>query len=243
MHQLKMIWTIRLPVNKKENVVKMWSPPCCTRPCGMLFNLAQCWHTGTSGTVVLAPSPVSNLTNPLPQQSPLVEKKFSRRLSTLPPTVSISQESGSSADHSGETVLEVDLALNKIEVDLALNNKRKVSMSTEPRRRLSTTISGTRDRSPSPFRLSGRSRSPFRSGELEREEERGRLLSVGKQRRNSGATIYDRATSGATIYHGDHGVHGVQQQHTSRGKREQWARSVRAKTVSILGGASFDNIW
>ena len=207
----------------------------------MLFNLAQCWHTGTSGTVVLAHSPVSKLTNPLPQQSPLVEKKLSRRLSTAPPTVSISQESGSSADHSGETVLEVDLALNKIEVDLALNkievdlalNKRKVSMSTEPRRRLSTTISGTRDRSPSPFRLSGRSRSPFRSGELEREEERGRLLSVGKQRRNSGATIYDRATSGATIYHGDHGVHGVQQQHTSRGKREQWARSVRAKTVSI----------
>ena len=171
-----------------------------------------------TGTVVLAPSPVSNLTNPLPQQSPLVEKKLSRRLSTAPPTVSISQESGSSADHSGETVLEVDLALNK----------RKVSMSTEPRRRLSTTISGTRDRSPSPFRLSGRSRSPFRSGELEREEERGRLLSVGKQRRSSGATIYDRATSGATtIYHGD------QQQHTSRGKREQWARSVRAKTVSI----------
>ena len=204
----------------------------------MLFNLAQCWHTGTSGTVVLAPSPVSKLTNPLPQQSPLVEKKLSRRLSTLPPTVSISQESGSSADHSGETVLEVDLALN---------NKRKVSMSTEPRRRLSTTISGTRDRSPSPFRLSGRSRSPFRSGELEREEERGRLLSVGKQRRNSGATIYDRATSGATIYDRAttiyHGNHGVQQQHTSRGKREQWARSVRAKTVSILGGASFDNIW
>ena len=208
----------------------------------MLFNLAQCWHTGTSGTVVLAPSPVSNLTNPLPQQSPLVEKKFSRRLSTLPPTVSISQESGSSADHSGETVLEVDLALNKIEVDLALNNKRKVSMSTEPRRRLSTTISGTRDRSPSPFRLSGRSRSPFPSGELEREEERGRLLSVGKQRRNSGATIYDRATSGATIYDRAtsrattiyHGDHGVQQQHTSRGKREQWARSVRAKTVSII---------
>ena len=186
-------------------------------------------QSGT-GTVVLAPSPVPNLTNPLPQQSPLVEKKLSRRLSTAPPTVSISQESGSSADHSGETVLEVDLALNKIEVDLALNNKRKVSMSTEPRRRLSTTISGTRDRSPSPFRLSGRSRSPFRSGELEREEERGRLLSVGKQRRSSGATIYDRATSGATIYHGDHGV---QQQHTSRGKREQWARSVRAKTVSI----------
>ena len=213
----------------------------------MLFNLAQCWHTGTSGTVVLAPSPVSNLTNPLPQQSPLVEKKLSRRLSTLPPTVSISQESGSSADHSGETVLEVDLALNKIEVDLALNNKRKVSMSTEPRRRLSTTISGTRDRSPSPFRLSGRSRSPFRSGELEREEERGRLLSVGKQRRNSGATIYERATSGATIYDRAttiyHGDHGVQQQHTSRGKREQWARSVRAKTVSILEGASFDNIW
>ena len=187
-------------------------------------------QSGT-GTVVLAPSPVSNLTNPLPQQSPLVEKKLSRRLSTAPPTVSISQESGSSADHSGETVLEVDLALN---------NKRKVSMSTEPRRRLSTTVSGTRDRSPSPFRLSGRSRSPFRSGELEREEERGRLLSVGKQRRNSGATIYDRATSGATIYDRAtsgatiyHGDHGVQQQHTSRGKREQWARSVRAKTVSI----------
>ena len=210
----------------------------------MLFNLAQCWQTGT-GTVVLAPSPVSNLTNPLPQQSPLVERKLSRRLSTAPPTVSISQESGSSADHSGETVLEVDLALNKrketvLEVDLALNNKRKVSMSTEPRRRLSTTISGTRDRSPSPFRLSGRSRSPFRSGELEREEERGRLLSVGKQRRSSGATIYDRATSGATIYDRatsgatiHHGDHGVQQLHTSRGKREQWARSVRAKTVSI----------
>ena len=85
--------------------------------------------------------------------------------------------------------------------------------------------------------MSGRSRSPFLSGELEREEERGRLLSVGKQRRNSGATIYDRATSGATIYDRAtsiyHGDHGVQQQHTSRGKREQWARSVRAKTVSI----------
>ena len=133
-----------------------------------------------------------DVTSPL-----LVEKKYlsSRRPSALPPMVSVSQESGSSADHSGETVLEVDLAFSP-------GTRRKVSMAEPNSRRLSAI-----NRSPSPFRLGRRgSRSPCRSREWEEEVQ-------GKKRRSSG-------------------VAQQQQQRTSTRKREQWARSVRAKTMS-----------
>ena len=132
------------------------------------------------------------------ERSPLVDARLTRRPSAVPPLVSVSQESGSSADHSGETVLEVDFAYP---------GTRKVSM-TEPTRRLSTN-NLSRDRSPSPFRF-GRSgsRSPYRSRDVEEEEKM-----IGK-RRSSGATSTQ------------------QQQRTSTRKREQWARSGRAKTIS-----------
>ena len=134
------------------------------------------------------------------ERSPLVDARLTRRPSAVPPLVSVSQESGSSADHSGETVLEVDFAYP---------GTRKVSM-TEPTRRLSTN-NLSRDRSPSPFRF-GRSgsRSPYRSRDVEEEEKQ---LMIGK-RRSSGATSTQ------------------QQQRTSTRKREQWARSGRAKTIS-----------
>ena len=152
--------------------------------------------------------------------SPQPEKRYmssSRRASALPPMVSVSQESGSSADHSGETVLEVDLAYNTSHH--SHKGKRKVSMSVEStRRRLSainhpTTLS--RERSPSPFRLGRRgSRSPYRSREWETEE---KVSGFGKQRRSSGVAQQQQQQ---------------QQQRTSTRKREQWARSVRAKTMS-----------
>ena len=134
------------------------------------------------------------------ERSPLVDARLTRRPSAVPPLVSVSQESGSSADHSGETVLEVDFAYP---------GTRKASM-TEPTRRLSTN-NLSRDRSPSPFRF-GRSgsRSPYRSRDVEEEEKQ---LMIGK-RRSSGATSSQ------------------QQQRTSTRKREQWARSGRAKTIS-----------
>ena len=122
-----------------------------------------------------------------------------------PPLVSVSQDSGSSsADHSGETVLEVDLAHNTRASRSPAT--RKVSM-TEPTRRLSAINPAlSRDRSPSPFRLGRRgSRSPCRSREWE-EEVPGKRWSSG--------------------------VAQQQQQRTSTRKREQWARSVRAKTMS-----------
>ena len=142
-----------------------------------------------------------DVTSPL-----LVEKKYlsSRRPSALPPMVSVSQESGSSADHSGETVLEVDLAFSP-------GTRRKVSMAEPNSRRLSAI-----NRSPSPFRLGRRgSRSPYRSREWETEEKSG----FGKQRRSSGVAQQQQQQQ-------------QQQQRTSTRKREQWARSVRAKTMS-----------
>ena len=122
-----------------------------------------------------------------------------------PPLVSVSQDSGSSADHSGETVLEVDLAHNTRASRSP--GTRKVSM-TEPTRRLSAINPAlSRDRSPSPFRLGRRgSRSPCRSREWE-EEVQGKRWSSGVAQQQ-------------------------QQQRTSTRKREQWARSVRAKTMS-----------
>ena len=131
------------------------------------------------------------------------EQRWSRRPSAAPPLVSVSQESGSSADHSGETVLEVDFRPSRSP------GTRKVSM-TEPTRRLSAINPAlSRDRSPSPFQMGRRgSRSPFRSRDW--EEEKGK-------RRSSG-------TVGQQQQH--------QQQRTSTRKREQWARSVRAKTLS-----------
>ena len=150
------------------------------------------------------------------ERSPLVDARLTRRPSAVPPLVSVSQESGSSADHSGETVLEVDFAYP---------GTRKVSM-TEPTRRLSTN-NLSRDRSPSPFRF-GRSgsRSPYRSRDVEEEEKQ---LMIGKRRmwndvEEEEKMIGKRRSSGATSTQ--------QQQRTSTRKREQWARSGRAKTIS-----------
>ena len=168
------------------------------------------------------------------ERSPLVDARLTRRPSAVPPLVSVSQESGSSADHSGETVLEVDFAYP---------GTRKVSM-TEPTRRLSTN-NLSRDRSPSPFRF-GRSgsRSPYRSRDVEEEEKQ---LMIGKRRmwndveeeekmigkrrmwndveeEEKQLMIGKRRSSGATSTQ--------QQQRTSTRKREQWARSGRAKTIS-----------
>ena len=150
------------------------------------------------------------------ERSPLVDARLTRRPSAVPPLVSVSQESGSSADHSGETVLEVDFAYP---------GTRKASM-TEPTRRLSTN-NLSRDRSPSPFRF-GRSgsRSPYRSRDVEEEEKM-----IGKRRmwndveeEEKQLMIGKRRSSGATSTQ--------QQQRTSTRKREQWARSGRAKTIS-----------
>ena len=134
----------------------------------------------------------------------MFEQRWSRRPSAAPPLVSVSQESGSSADHSGETVLEVDFRPSRSP------GTRKVSM-TEPTRRLSVSMNPTlsRDRSPSPFQMGRRgSRSPYnRSRDWESEEN-------GKRR--SSSTVGQQ-----------------QPQHrSSTRKREQWARSVRAKTLS-----------
>ena len=136
----------------------------------------------------------------------MVEKRWSRRPSAVPPLVSVSQESGSSADHSGETVLEVDFTHTR---PSRSPGTRKVSVS-EPTRRLSAINPAlSRDRSPSPFQMGRRgSRSPYnRSRDWESEEN-------GKRRSSS--------TVGQ-----------LQEQHrSSTRKREQWARSVRAKTLS-----------
>ena len=111
-----------------------------------------------------------------------------------------------------------------LEVDFAYT-RRKVSM-TEPTRRLSTN-NLSRDRSPSPFRF-GRSgsRSPYRSRDVEEEEKM-----IGKRRmwndveeEEKQLMIGKRRSSGAASTQ--------QQQRTSTRKREQWARSGRAKTIS-----------